>query len=150
MQGYLTRKQIGNLGEGIACNFLKKNGYEIVERNYWKKWGEIDVVAEKRGKTYFVEVKTVSWFNANVSRGTRGGKGDFVTRENNLSSTDDYRAEDNVHPWKLKRLSRTIQSYILEKRFPDSKEWQFDVITVVLDTTQKTAKIKVISDVVLS
>ncbi|MBU4223686.1 YraN family protein, partial [Patescibacteria group bacterium] len=40
-----TEKQkIGELGENIACKFLMKHGHEILDRNYRKKWGEIDVV----------------------------------------------------------------------------------------------------------
>ena len=37
-----------------------KRGFKIIERNYLKKWGEIDIVAVKNRKYYFVEVKTVS------------------------------------------------------------------------------------------
>ena len=38
---------------------------------------------------------------------------------------DDYEASDNVHPWKLKRLGRVIQTYILENKIDEDKiEWQ--------------------------
>ena len=52
--------EIGRLGEDIACRFLKEKGFKVVERNYWKKWGEIDIVAEKEGVLRFIEVKTVT------------------------------------------------------------------------------------------
>jgi len=43
-----TEKQIiGNLGEDIGCKFLVKRGFLIKDRNYRKKWGELDIIAEK-------------------------------------------------------------------------------------------------------
>ncbi len=56
-----TEKQIvGKIGEDCACKYLQKLGYKIVDRNYLKKWGEIDIVAQKDKKLHFVEVKSVS------------------------------------------------------------------------------------------
>ena len=49
---------IGNLGEDAACEFLKNNGYFILQRNFRCKAGEIDIIAVKDGCTVFVEVKT--------------------------------------------------------------------------------------------
>ena len=61
MKNFTSNSQkIGQLGEDIACKFLMKHGFSILERNYTKKWGEIDVIAEKGKKLYFVEVKSVS------------------------------------------------------------------------------------------
>jgi len=126
------RNKLGPIGEQIAATFLERKGFSIVERNYLKKWGEIDVIAEKARKIHFVEVKTVSCENI-----------DAVSYE-----TDTYRPEDNVHPWKLERLGRTIQSYLLEK-CPEDQEWQFDVIAVFFDEKRNRAKVRLIPDVVL-
>ena len=40
-------KKTGSLGENMATMFLVKHGFEILDRNYSKKWGEIDIVAKK-------------------------------------------------------------------------------------------------------
>lgn len=70
----LTNKQIiGQIGENIAVKHLKKLGYKILDRNYRKKWGEIDIIAEKieskslfqrvfkpKKILHFIEVKSVS------------------------------------------------------------------------------------------
>jgi putative endonuclease len=88
-------QKIGELGEDIACKYLTKHEYTISERNYTKKWGEIDIVAQKGQKIYFVEVKSQNQVG--------------VTHET-------IRPEENMHPKKLQRLSRTIQTYVLEKR----------------------------------
>jgi putative endonuclease len=126
----LTRKEIGNLGEDIAVRFLEGRGYEIVERNYLRKWGEIDVVAKNGGILHFVEVKTISReISDNISRGT----------------FDVYAPEDNVHVQKLKRLNRAIQTY-LEDRSIDGN-WQLDVVTVLLDTKSKKAQCRFLDNV---
>lgn len=124
------KRQIGDVGEDIACKFLIRHGYMIVERNYNRKWGEIDVIATSSGKYCFVEVKTVTR-DLNVFRET----------------ADNWRAEDNIHPAKLKRLSRTIQSYLLEKDLDG--EWQFDVIVVVIDPATIRAKVSHMKGIVL-
>ncbi len=49
---------IAVLGEDAACKFLVKKGYKIVERNFRKGYGEIDVIAHQNGTLVFVEVKT--------------------------------------------------------------------------------------------
>ena len=58
---FTSKKQkIGEIGENIACKFLVKQGFSILDRNYTKKWGELDIVARKYDKLYFIEVKSVS------------------------------------------------------------------------------------------
>lgn len=53
-----TTKSIGDRGEEIAANYLQKIGYQILCRNYRTIYGEIDIIAESAGVTYFVEVKS--------------------------------------------------------------------------------------------
>jgi putative endonuclease len=52
------KRLIGQLGERIALEFLKDNGYEILETNLRTPLGEIDAVAKKKGSIVFIEVKT--------------------------------------------------------------------------------------------
>ena len=52
------RQRLGDEGEQVACRFLKRRRYAIVERNYRCRVGEIDVVALERDVVVFVEVKT--------------------------------------------------------------------------------------------
>ena len=55
----LSRQQkFGEKGESIASRHLKKNGYEILEKNYRTKLGEIDIIAKDRDTIVFVEVKS--------------------------------------------------------------------------------------------
>ena len=48
----------GKIGEQIAADYLKSTGYEILFRNFRGGSGEIDIIARKKGITYFVEVKS--------------------------------------------------------------------------------------------
>ena len=54
----MTHKEIGYLGEDIAAEHLKKLGYEILERNFTVRGGEIDIIAMDGETLVFVEVKT--------------------------------------------------------------------------------------------
>jgi len=125
-------KQItGKKGEDLASLFLEKQGFEIVDRNYWQKWGEIDIVASRNKILHFVEVKT-------VSRDRLPGEG-----------SDEYEPEDNLHLWKRQRLSRVIQTYLLSKKINDSMEWQIDIISVYLDKDGNQLKIDYLLDIIL-
>jgi len=54
---------LGDFGEARACDFLIRHGFAIIERNYHTTVGEIDIIAEKGGDYYFIEVKTRRNFN---------------------------------------------------------------------------------------
>jgi len=123
-----TQKQkIGQLGEDIACRYLKKKGFLVVSRNFRRKWGEIDVIAQKGNITHFFEVKTIS--RENISN---------VTREN-----DEYSPEDNIHPAKIKRMLRAVQTYIAGESEDDESEWQCDAIGIMLDLQNRKAAIRI-------
>lgn len=49
-------------GEGLAAAYLAKHGYKIIERNFRKGYGEIDIIAIKDNTLIFVEVKTRTSF----------------------------------------------------------------------------------------
>lgn len=51
-------KDIGDRGEKYAISYLKKHKYKILERNFNTRFGEIDIIAERKEKIAFVEVKT--------------------------------------------------------------------------------------------
>lgn len=51
-------KSVGNYGEDLACEYLKKKNYYILERNYSNRYGEVDIICVYRGTLIFVEVKS--------------------------------------------------------------------------------------------
>jgi putative endonuclease len=123
-----TQKQkIGRIGEDIATKFLVKHGYRVIEQNFLRKVGEIDIICEKDEFLYFVEVKTVS-------------------RENlHAESNDTYRPEDNIHQNKIERIHRTIQCYV-EENENEERDWMLIVVTVELDQHNMTAKVRLLKD----
>lgn len=130
--GVGNSKKVGQIGEETACKFLEKRGFEIIERNYWKKWGEIDIIAKKKEGLHFIEVKSVSYNN----------------NSEKLSDKDRHRPEDNIHSWKLKRLGKAIQTYLAEKDL-EEESWSFDVVTVFLDFEEGTAEIRLVENVII-
>ncbi len=104
----LHNLQIGKTGEEIACDFLYKKGFQIIEKNYYCHWGEIDVIAKKNDKIHFVEIKT--------RVGTRKGE-----------------PYESVNRQKLRKLMRAIQFYLLNRRLKNYKLC-LDVISIVLNS----------------
>lgn len=125
-----AKQVVGRIGEDLACRFLERKGFCVVDRNYRKFIGEIDIIAQKDEMLYFIEVKTVSRENYGSREGVLG-----------------HRAEDNLHPQKLKRLSRAINSYLQEKRAGMDCEWQCDAVIVNLFMEEKKAKIKYLENI---
>ena len=124
----LTTREKGNIGEDIACRFLMKQGYKIADRNYLKKWGEIDIVAQKAGLLHFFEVKSVM-----------RKRGDGA----------DFKPEENVHVLKRGRLRRVIQTYLAEKKVDINTEFFFHVIVVYMNPVNRRASVSLIENVIL-
>lgn len=113
--------QTGAIGEGIACTFLMRKGFNIIEKNYRKPWGEIDVIAEKDGIMHFVEVKAVS-----------------RSLDPDGSREIDYRPEEMATRAKLHKVVRTATLYMEYKR--DDREFQVDVLGVLMDKEKRIAR----------
>ena len=128
----LTDKQIlGTKGEEVTCQWLVTHDFKVLDRNYRKPWGEIDVVAQKGDMVHFVEVKTVS-----------------TLLEVIYETKDSYEPEDNVHPWKLQRLYRAINSYLSDKGLDEETDWQLDVVAIYLNQTSgQVVKFEYLEDV---
>ncbi len=104
------RKEIGKWGENIACQYLKENQYEIVERNFLCRQGEIDIIAKDliKKELVFIEVKTRSNFKY-------GNPADSVNQNKQKHMTSAIRYY--IYKNKLKNISvriDVIEIYILE------------------------------------
>jgi putative endonuclease len=144
---FTSKNQVkGEIGENIACRFLVKHGFTILERNFTKKWGEIDVIAEKDGKMHFIEVKSMSF--------------DFSALDSVTQPKYGIRPEDNMTQQKLTKLRRTIESYLMsvtqkERVLPtgqaqkQSKPWQVDLLCIYVDQQNKKAQVRTINNIIL-
>ncbi len=125
--------EIGKIGEDIATKYLKDHGMTILEQNYRKKWGEIDIVARgTSGIVHFVEVKSVSYE-------TRGELEWAVTHET-------HRPEENVHQNKQNRLKRAIQTWILENHY--EMEIQVDILVVRVVPSERFGRVMMLENVI--
>jgi len=129
------KQKVGNIGEKLAARFLVKQGFKIVERNYRKKWGELDIVAEKGKVLHFVEVKSLTW-RLNRQAGA-------------VEPLEEYMPEANIRLWKKQRMTRAIRTYLAERKIPDDTDFQIDIAAVFLDFTRKKAKIRFLENVIL-
>lgn len=103
----------GRKGEILAAKYLKKNGYKILERNFRKPYGEIDIIAKKGENIAFVEVKT-------RKSDLYGTPSEFVTVK------------------KQTRIKKAAYTYIQQNDL--DAEFTFDIIEIYLNA-EKGAKI---------
>ena len=120
-----TQKQnIGKFGEDIAIKYLENHGYKILERNYRKPWGEIDVVAQQSDELVFVEVKT-------------------------QNQGFEWRPEENVTRHKKRQLSKIINTYLKEHRVYSEIDFRVDVLGIIINDKTKIAQIEHIQNIIL-
>lgn len=102
----MNRKELGNLGEKLAKEFLENKNYYICQKNYKKISGEIDIVAydKERNEYVFVEVKT---------------------RSNNKFGYPEEALDDA----KLEKIMDTAELW-LEENNKDDMEWRIDLIGI--------------------
>ena len=105
---FLSTKELGEKGEEIAAKLLTEKGYEILERNYRYRHGEIDIIAKdpSDGYTVFVEVKT---------------------RQNLEYGEPEYAITKN----KQKQIKKMAELYLFDKEIVEVG-CRFDVVTVLL------------------
>jgi putative endonuclease len=109
---------VGKAGEAVAVQYLCQQGYQILERNYRCRFGEIDLIARDGSTLAFIEVKT--------RRSQKfGPAAAAVTLE------------------KQRHLIRASQVYLIQKR-KAYELCRFDVVTIELET--QTPRIELIKD----
>lgn len=96
---------IGQDGENIAVKYLKSKEYEIMDRNYKSKYGEIDIIARYKDEIVFTEVKR---------------------RKN----TDFGLASQSVDIRKQEKIIKSAQIYISEKCMDFDYSFRFDVLEI--------------------
>ncbi|MFA7169258.1 MAG: YraN family protein [Candidatus Paceibacterota bacterium] len=119
-----SNRDLGNWGEQLAGDFLEKRGCIILERNFQKRGGEIDIIARENNTLHFVEVKTRK--SANIQR--------FGL------------PEEAVNPAKQKKIIKTALIYLSEKGSSENINWQFDVVAIVYSKDTQRAKIVLIEN----
>lgn len=96
--------ELGKKGEQLAVDFLLKNGYEIIERNYRFDKAEVDVIARKKDVLAIIEVKT-------------------------RSTIDFGSPEEFVKPKQMQRLVKAVDEYVVVNDL--DVEVRFDIVAIV-------------------
>jgi len=118
----MKRRDTGILGERLACDFLGKNGYNILETNYRCSEGEIDIIAEQEETLVFVEVRT--------------------KRSEQFGSP-----EESITPAKMERL-RAVAAHYGQNREGLPASWRIDVVAIQLDRNGRASRIELIENAV--
>jgi putative endonuclease len=120
----MKNQQNGKIGEDQACEYLINKGYQVLERNYWQKFGEIDIIAKAPDRTLvFIEVKLLLIKN--------GGK-------------DLFSPEDNFTTQKAIKVKRMCEFFAAqrghEELIDEERGWRLDLIAIEYFEGETNAK----------
>lgn len=117
----MSTRTFGNQGEDLACDYLKKIGYQIIQRNYLIRGGEIDIIAKDGEYMVFVEVKA-RW-----------------SHEYGLPV-------ESVTPWKIRHLLRTARFYVQKINWGNGP-YRLDLVSVDFVYNKDKPKIELIKNI---
>lgn len=114
------RRGLGKYAEDLIARHLDQRGWQIVQRNYHCRWGEIDLIARDKGCLVFVEV--------------RARRGDaFGT------------AAESITPRKAARLLASAQTYLEQNELEDAP-WRIDVAALDLTPRGQIRRLEVLEN----
>ena len=119
------KSQLGKLGEDLASEYLVNNKYKIIERNFRRPWGEVDIIAMAPDRTLvFVEVKTMA-----------GHDNDNDNKNNYDDDYDELKPEDQLTKAKLRKLQKTASLYAghNSKFINERMGWRIDLLSLTIN-----------------
>ena len=117
----MTTKELGDLGEKLACEYLVGKGYKILGKNYRITFGEIDIIAKKDKVLHFIEVKAL----ANSSFTEKTG----------------FFPEQHVDYKKQRKLRQMSQIWLNKNNYSQETAYQIDIISVLANQTASSSPI---------
>jgi len=124
----MTQKaELGKSGEDLACRYLVDKKFKIIERNFRKPWGELDIIAKSPDKTLvFVEVKTMRQF---------GNESGNQPNSYPQLPNSEIEPEMQMTSAKIKKTKRAASLYAAS--FPefidDKKGWRIDLLALTIN-----------------
>lgn len=115
----MNRKSLGEWGEKAALRFLRREKYQILEKNFSSPLGEIDIIGKKGRAICFIEVKA-------------------------RSSSDYGPPEMAVTQQKQNKLRKAALSYLKMKKLEE--DYRFDVVSILTNPEGKIKNIELIED----
>ena len=126
----MDSKKVGEVGENLAVEYLKKNGYKILDRNYVLRFSgapqsaEIDIIAKRDNVISFIEVKTI------------------VAKEGSS-----WPPEEKVNFQKQRKIMRAAETWLSKHRIAFDSAMQLDIIAVTIDRETQKASIRYLPNV---
>lgn len=119
----MTRQQLGRYGENLAAQFLERQGFQIIDRNFQTRWSEIDLIARRGQSIHFIEVKT--------------------------RLVRDYgEPEEAIHRFKKRHLLGAAKMYVAGHELPVGN-YQIDSVSILINQFTRKANIRYFSNIVL-
>lgn len=139
------------LGENLAVEYLKKKGYKIVERNFRKRNGEIDIIAidpspilQNSPQHYPIRSRQALTNSGSMTKGIEGTVV-FVEVKTRKSSQFGTPLEA-ITPWKLRELIRTSELFMLiHPQLP--KAMRIDAISIMLNNNNEIDTIEHVENI---
>lgn len=102
----MNKRRLGAKKEEEACLFLQEKGYEIIDKNFYSRYGELDLVCKKKEYLVFVEVKY-------RREDAFGYPSEAVTRK------------------KQRAMYRTAEYYLYKNQIKADTPCRFDVVSIL-------------------
>jgi putative endonuclease len=118
----MKRKDLGNRGEHLALDFIKKKGFRVLETNYRCSYGEIDIIARQKDCLVFVEVRT----KTNLAFGS---------------------PEESITNTKKRHLESAVNHY-LQNQAKMPLSWRIDLVAIELESDNKLKRIEHIENAI--
>ena len=150
----MDTKELGKLGENLACEYLVKNGYKILERNYRISFGEIDIIARKKPASLNKIFQILNFsseqnlFNRVKKLFSKVDKTIHFVEVKTIVSNENFFPEERVDYKKQHKLRQLAEIWLEKNRFPQNHPCQIDVIGIVKDPYYNTTKLRYIPNAV--
>lgn len=118
------KQYLGQTGEAIATKYLKNKGFEIIETNFYTKWGEVDIIAHKNNRLHFIEVKTRTTLKFG-------------------------RPEESVTRSKYQKAKRAVVIYLNQHNLQKAV-YQIDVLAILYNSQKNQANIRYFPNILLT
>ncbi len=102
----------GNLAEDRACSYLLNNGFNVIERNFYSRFGEIDIIALRDKTLHFIEVKSGPTYEQAIA---------------------------NITPAKLERILKTVAVFLKARKL--DLDYMIDALIVSPDSIEMVENI---------
>jgi len=101
-----NKRKVGHAFETKAVEYLTKNGYQIIKRNFYSTYGELDIIAKEKNTLVFIEVKG----------------------RNSLKFGN---PEESISPKKIQSLIKTAEYFLYTHPDIEFDEIRFDIISII-------------------